>query len=49
MNPQSDLRNRVALNWTVEDVADRISLMAQGKLEAEDLAHWQRSIVEQKT
>lgn len=41
--------NSVAIDWAVEDVADRIILLAQGKLEAEDLAHWLRSMVGQKT
>ena len=41
--------NGIALNWTVEDVADRIILLAQGKLEAEDFAHWLRYMVDQKT
>ena len=41
--------NGIAINWTVEDVADRIILLAQGKLEAEDFAHWLRYMVDQKT
>ncbi len=41
--------NSVAIDWAVEDVAERIILLAQGKLEAEDLAHWLRSMVGQKT
>ena len=41
--------NGIAINWTVEDVADRIILLAQGKLEAEDFAHWLRCMVDQKT
>ena len=41
--------NGIALNWAVEDVADRIILLAQGKLEAEDFAHWLRYMVDQKT
>ena len=41
--------NGIAINWTVEDVADRIILLAHGKLEAEDFAHWLRSMVDQKT
>ena len=41
--------NGIALNWTVEDVADRIILLAQGKLEAENFAHWLRYMVDQKT
>jgi len=41
--------NGIALNWAVEDVADRIILLAQGKLEAEDFAQWLRYMVDQKT
>ena len=41
--------NGIALNWTVEDVADRIIPLAQGKLEAENFAHWLRYMVDQKT
>ena len=41
--------NGIAFNWAVEDVGDRIILLAQGKLEAEDFAHWLRSMVDQKT
>lgn len=41
--------NGIAINWTVEDVADRIILLAHGKLEAEDFAHWLRYMVDQKT
>jgi death-on-curing protein len=41
--------NGIAISWTVEDVADRIILLAQGKLEAEDFAHWLRYMVDQKT
>jgi len=41
--------NGIALNWTVEDVADRIILLAQGKLEAEDFAHWLRYGADHKT
>ena len=41
--------NGIAINWTVEDVADRIILLAQGKLEAEDFAHWLRYMADQNT
>jgi death-on-curing protein len=41
--------NGIALNWTVEDVSDRIILLAQGKLEAEGFAHWLRYTVDEKT
>ncbi len=41
--------NGIAISWAVEDVADRVILLAQGKLEAEDLAHWLRSMVGQET
>ncbi len=36
--------NGTAISWPVEDVADRIILLAQGKLEAEDLAGWLRAL-----
>ena len=41
--------NGIAINWTVEDVADRIILLAQGKLEAEDFAQWLRYMADQNT
>lgn len=41
--------NGIAFNWAVKDVADRIILLAQGKLEAENFAHWLRHMVDQKT
>ena len=41
--------NGIVFNWAVEDAGDRIILLAQGKLEAEDFAHWLRSMVDQKT
>jgi death-on-curing protein len=41
--------NGIALNWAVEEVADRIILLAQGKLETEDFAHWLRYMVDRKT
>ncbi len=41
--------NGIAISWAVENVADRIILLAQGKLEAEDLAHWLKSMVDQET
>jgi death-on-curing protein len=41
--------NGIAFNWAVEEVADRIILLAQGKLEAEDFAHWLRYMVDEKT
>jgi death-on-curing protein len=41
--------NGIAFNWAVEEVADRILLLAQGKLEVEDFAHWLRYMVDEKT
>ncbi len=41
--------NDIAINWTVEDVGDRIILLAQGNLEAEGFAHWLKYMVDQKT
>jgi len=41
--------NGIALNWTVEDVADQKILLAQGKLEAEDFSHWIRCVADHKT
>jgi death-on-curing protein len=41
--------NGIAFNWAVEEVADRIILLAQGNLEAEDFAHWLRYMVDEKT
>jgi len=35
----------VNIFFETEDIADRIILLAQGKLEAEDLAEWLRAIV----
>ena len=36
--------NGIAISWNVGDVADRIILLAQGNLEAEDLAEWLRTV-----
>jgi len=35
----------VNIFFEIEDIADRIILLAQGKLEAEDLAEWLRAVV----
>jgi death-on-curing protein len=34
--------NGIEITWEVEEVGDRIILLAQGKLEADDLADWLR-------
>ncbi|SHK58415.1 death on curing protein [Shimia gijangensis] len=36
--------NGIAIKWVTEDVADRIILLAQGKLEAEAFAYWLRTL-----
>ncbi len=38
--------NGISISWNATEVADRIILLAQGKLEAEGLAHWLRSLVD---
>ena len=38
--------NGIAITWRVEDTADRIILLAQSKLAAEDLAEWLRALVD---
>lgn len=38
--------NGIAITWNVEDVADRIILLAQGKLATDDLAEWLREMAQ---
>ena len=38
--------NGIAITWSVEDTADRIILLAQSKLAAEDMAEWLRALVD---
>ena len=38
--------NGIAITWNVADVADRIILLAQGKLATDDLAEWLREMAQ---
>jgi len=40
--------NGVNISFEIEDIADRIILLAQGKLEAETLAEWLRALATNK-